>query len=59
VQQTAESQARDVREPARENLGPDLDRGALGLAERFEIFLEQPLDAFLSRASIALLQRAD
>ena len=59
VQQAAESQARDVREAAREHLGPDLDRGALGLAERLEILLEQSLDAFLRRVPIALLQRAE
>ena len=59
VQQAAQAQARDVREAAREHLGPGLDRGALRFAEPFQLFLEQPLHAFLRRAPIALLQRAE
>src|SRR4029077_10144027 len=59
VQQAAESQARDVREAAREHLGPDLDRVALRVAEALELFLQQALDAFLRRAPEALLESAE
>src|SRR5262245_38017190 len=57
VQQAAKAETRDVREAACEHLGPGLDRGALVLAERLELFLEQTLHAFLSRAPVAPLER--
>src|SRR5262245_263023 len=59
VQQAAQPQARNMREAAREHLGPSLDGCALRLAETFEIFFHEPLDAFERRAPIALLQRAE
>src|SRR5262245_49775727 len=59
VQETAQAEARDVREAPREHLAPRLDCGALGVAEPLELLREQALDAFLGRVPIPLLERSE
>src|SRR5690606_11252129 len=59
VEQTLEPETRDMREAARERLGPALDGRALLVAEPLELLLHEPAHALERGLSIALLQHGE